>query len=192
MILMKDIVREGKQVLKDKAEEVKIPLSEEDKNTICEMMNYLYDSCDEETCAKYDLRPGVGLAAPQIGVSKRMFVMAAYDEKDHYFEMAIINPKIVSYSDELTYLPTGEGCLSVDREVKGYIHRPKKIKVTGYVYDFDKHEAFFKTIILKNYLAVVFGHEYDHLNGILFVDRINKQNPFYIPENSKPIKFREN
>ena len=74
MILMKDIVREGNVVLKQVAKEVELPLSLEDKETICEMMNYLYDSCDEETCKEYDLRPGVGLAAPQIGVSKRMFV----------------------------------------------------------------------------------------------------------------------
>lgn len=191
MILMKDIVREGKQVLKDKATEVTIPLSVEDKNTIIEMMNYLYNSCDDEIAKKYGLRAGVGLAAPQIGVSKRMFVMAAYDEKNHYFEMAIINPKIVSYSDELTYLPGGEGCLSVDREVKGLIHRPKKIRVQGYVYDFEKNEAVLKTIVLKGYLAVVFGHEFDHLNGILFVDRVNKENPFFVPENSKPIKFKD-
>ena len=190
MILMKDIVREGKQVLKDKAELVSLPLSDIDKQTIVEMMNYLYDSCDEEIAAKYGLRAGVGLAAPQIGVSKRMFVMAAYDEKGNFFEMAIINPKIISYSDELTYLPGGEGCLSVDREVQGLIHRPKKIKVQGYVYDFEKNDVVLKTISLKGYLAVVFGHEFDHLNGILFVDRINKENPFFVPENSKPIKFK--
>ena len=105
--------------------------------------------------------------------------------------MVFINPKIVSYSDELTYLPGGEGCLSVDREVKGLIHRPKKIKVQGYVYDFEKNEAVLKTVVLKGYLAVVFGHEFDHLNGILFVDRVNKENPFFVPENSKPIKFKE-
>ena len=189
MILMKDIVREGNVVLKQVAKEVELPLSLEDKETICEMMNDLYDSCDEETCKEYDLRPGVGLAAPQIGVSKRMFVIAAPNEKGQFFELAIINPKIISYSDELTYLPGGEGCLSVDREVTGLIHRPYKIRVQGYVYDFDKNDAILQTFTLKGYLAVVFGHEFDHVNGTLFVDRINKDNPFFVPENSKPIKF---
>ena len=44
--------------------------------------------------------------------------------------------------------------------------------------------------VLKNYIAVVFQHEYDHLNGILFYDHINKDNPMYVPENSTPIKFK--
>ena len=45
------------------------------------------------------------------------------------------------------------------------------------------------TLRLKGYIAIVFQHEYDHLLGTLFVDRINKENPFFIPENSKPIVF---
>ena len=57
--------------------------------------------------------------------------------------------------------------------------------------NFEKNEAVLKTVVLKGYLAVVFGHEFDHLNGILFVDRVNKENPFFVPENSKPIKFKE-
>ena len=44
-------------------------------------------------------------------------------------------------------------------------------------------------IKLKGYAAVVFQHEYDHLDGILFPERINKENPFYIPKNAKPIIF---
>ena len=56
--------------------------------------------------------------------------------------------------------------------------------------DFEKNDAFLQTLVLRGYLAVVFGHEYDHLNGTLFVDRINKANPFFVPENSKPIKFK--
>ena len=50
----------------------------------------------------------------------------------------VINPEILEKSVEMVYLPGGEGCLSVDREVSGLIHRPYKIRVQGYVYDFDK------------------------------------------------------
>ena len=60
------------------------------------------------------------------------------------------------------------------------------------MYDFEKNEFVLKTISFSGYLAVVFQHEYDHLNGILFYDHINKENPFFVPENSKPIKFEEN
>jgi len=189
MLLMKDIVREGKKVLSDIATEVEVPVSNEIKQTLKNMMEYLHNSCDEETAEKYQLRAGVGLAAPQIGVSKRMFVMASTDEKGNYFEKAIINPKFISYSDELTFLPQGEGCLSVDREVKGLVMRPNKIKVKALVYDIEKDEIKEEIISLKGYLSIVFNHEYDHLNGILFTNRINKENPFYIPENAKPVKF---
>lgn len=190
MLLMKDIVREGAKVLKEKAVDVNLPLSKEDEKTILEMREYLYNSCDEEIAKKYKLRAGVGLAAPQIGVSKKIIAIVSPDESGNMHEMLLVNPKIISYSDELTYLKSGEGCLSVDRNVEGYIHRPKKIKVQTYLYE--NGQLVSKVIKLKGYLAIVFGHEFDHLNGILFVDRINKENPFYIPENSTPVVFKEN
>ena len=99
----------------------------------------------------------------------------------------MINPKLVSYSEEKTYLDCGEGCLSVDREVHGYVHRAKRVTVDTYLYSKDGLKQV--RLRLKNYLAVIFQHEYDHLNGILFVDRINKNNPFEILPNSTPIKF---
>lgn len=188
MLLMKDIVREGSKVLKEKASEVSIPLSKEDKKSLIEMREYLYNSCDEEIAKKYKLRAGVGLAAPQIGLSKRMLAIVSPDESGNMHELIMVNPKIISYSDELTYLTGGEGCLSVDRNVEGYVHRPKKVTIQTYLYENGK--LILKTLKLKGYLAVVFGHEFDHLNGILFVDKINKANPFYIPANSHPVVFK--
>lgn len=189
MITMKDIIREGNPILKQKSQDVTIPLSQEDENTIIEMMEYVYNSCDPEMNEKYDLRPAVGLAAPQIGILKKMIAIVSPDEKGNEHEFAIINPKLISYSDELTYLPGGEGCLSVDRACDAYIHRPARVTFEAYLYDFETRQVEKKRIKLKGYLAVVFQHEYDHLNGILFVDRANNLDPKFIPENSKPIKF---
>ena len=118
-----------------------------------------------------------------------MFCIQAYDEKGYFHHYCVINPKIISHSEALTYLDTGEGCLSVDRDVKGLIFRPKKIKANCFLYDFETNELAETTLTLSGYIAVVFQHEYDHLDGTLFVDRINKENPFFIPENARPIKF---
>ncbi len=187
MILMKDITREGNPVLKQKCVDVKLPLSNEDEKIIKDMIEYIVNSQDDELAKKYGLRPGVGLAAPQIGINKKMLVILSYDEngKLHFYPM--INPKLISYSEEKTYLDCGEGCLSVDREVNGFVHRAKKVTVETFLYSEEglKHIR----LRLKNYLAIIFQHEYDHLNGILFVDRINKNNPFEIVPNSTPVKF---
>jgi peptide deformylase len=114
--------------------------------------------------------------------------MRDYDENNQLHHYMMINPKIISYSDELTYLPGGEGCLSVDREVVGLVHRPRKVTVKTYLYE--NGEVKEVTLRLKDYIAIVFQHEYDHLNGILFVDRINKDFPLNVPENSTPVRFK--
>ncbi len=187
MLTMKDILREGNQVLKNKSVDVEIPLSKENKETIEEMIEYIFNSIDPEISEKYNLRPAVGLAAPQIGKNIKMLVMNCDDERgnNHFYPM--INPKIVSYSEEQTYLPNGEGCLSVDRNVEGLIHRAKRVTVETYLYD--NGNLVNVKLRLRGYPAVVFQHEYDHLNGILFVDHINKDKPFFVPSNSTPIEF---
>lgn len=189
MLLYKDIVKVGNEVLRMKATDVEIPLNDEDKNALIQMQEYLMNGYNEEFSKKHDIRPGVGIAAPQIGISKKMFVIMAYDEDGCFHNYCVINPKIISHSEELTYLETGEGCLSVDENHRGYIHRYKRLKANCYLYDFEKDELIKAVLSLKNYLAVVFQHEYDHLFGILFFDHIDKINPFFIPENSKPVSF---
>ncbi len=188
MLLMTDIIREGNPKLNEKAHDVTLPLSSEDEDILLSMIEYIDNSIDEEIASTYHLRPAVGLAAPQIGVLKKMIAIYATDEhgEDHFY--AMVNPKLISYSDELTYLTTGEGCLSVDRDVEGYVHRPRTIRVSTYLYDDGKLKQ--AVLRLKGYMAVVFQHEYDHLNGILFPERINKENPLYIPVNSVPIVFK--
>ena len=195
MLLYKDILLESfdkEKILKQKAVDVEIPLSNEDINNINLMNEYLMNGYDEDFEFKEDIRPGVGIAAPQIGIAKKYFCIATYDEKGNFHNYCFVNPKIISHSEELTYLETGEGCLSVSDIHKGYIHRYKKIKVRSYIYDFLKGTFTQDVMELKGYLAVVFQHEYDHLFGTLFYDKINKDNPFYIPNNSHPVKFKEN
>lgn len=188
MILMKDIIREGNPILNQKAKNVDVPVKKEDKELLISMLEYVRNSVDEEIQKKYDLKPSVGLAAPQLGISKRMLAISAVDEKGELHEYAIMNPKILAYSEELAYLDTGEGCLSVDREVEGYVFRRKRITFKAIFLENGKLVE--KQIKLRGYLAVVFQHEYDHLDGILFPDRINKDNPFFVPKNASKIEFK--
>lgn len=189
MILMKDILKEGNPILREKCEEIVLPLSKDEEKAIQDMIEYLRNSQDEELSKKYGIRPGVGLAAPQIGINKKMLVILSYDEEGKLHFYSMINPKLISYSEEKTYLEGGEGCLSVDRNVKGLVHRAKRVTVETYLYT--ENKLLHVRLRLKGYIAVIFQHEYDHLNGILFVDRINKNNPFEIVTNSTPIQFKD-
>lgn len=182
MITMSDIVREGNPVLKQNAAEVPVPPSQEDKETLEEMLQFVINSQDEEIAEKYGLRAGVGIAAPQIGISKRMIAVHFHDFDEKLYSYALFNPKIISHSVELTYLASGEGCLSVDREIPGYVPRYARITVRGT--DIEGNNV---KLRLKGYSAIVFQHEIDHINGIMFYDRINKEDPFYVPENAKPV-----
>lgn len=182
MITMKDIVREGNQILHQPTQEVTVPPSEEDKETLICMINFLKNSQDPDLSKKYKLRAGVGLSANQIGLNKRMFAAYLTDEKGKEHEYTLINPKIISHSVSMIYLPQSEGCLSVDRDIKGYVPRYERIKVKGI--NLEGEEAVLK---LSGYASIVIQHEIDHLNGIMFYDRINKENPFKLPENSKSL-----
>lgn len=189
MLLYENIVKEDDPVLRKKASLVEVPVSKETIDTLKLMDEYLTNSYDMDIVKKYNLRPGVGIAAPQIGVSKRMFCIQAEDEKGDFHHLVVVNPKIISESEQLTYLPNGEGCLSVDRDTKGLVMRHKKIKARCLLYDFESQEFKEQTITLTGYLAIVFQHEYDHLDGILFVDKINQENPFFVPSNAKQLEF---
>ncbi|MBA4537902.1 peptide deformylase [Bacillus aquiflavi] len=183
MITMDDIIRDGHPTLRKVAEKVALPPSEEDKNILASLVQYLLHSQDAKIAEKYGLRPGVGLAAPQINVSKRMIAVHAHDEKEKLHSYALFNPRIVSHSVERTYLTSGEGCLSVDENIPGYVPRYARITVKG----FDENGAEVK-LRLKGFLAIVFQHEIDHLNGIMFYDHIDKQHPLKPIENAIPLE----
>ncbi|RSK26866.1 peptide deformylase [Bacillus sp. HMF5848] len=182
MILMKDIIKEGHPSLRMTANQVILPASEQDKQTLKNMHDYVINSQDPEIAEKYGLRPGIGLAAPQINVLKRMIAVHVTDENDKLYSYALFNPKIVSHSVEKTYLSTGEGCLSVDRDVPGYVPRYARVTVKGTTLDGKEVQ-----LRLKGLAAIVFQHEIDHLNGIMFYDHINKDNPFTEPDNATPF-----
>lgn len=184
IIKMKDIVREGHPMLRTVTEEVRVPISEEDRETLVCMLQFVKNSQDPILAKKYKLREGVGLSANQIGLNKRMFVMYFEDAKGKLYELAIINPRIISHSAAMTYLPQGEGCLSVDRDVKGYVPRYERIKVKAI--DINGQEL---QLRLKGLAAIVFQHELDHLNGIMFYDHIHPEHPFKLPENVEIKSF---
>ncbi|MFC2950256.1 peptide deformylase [Virgibacillus sediminis] len=183
MITMKDIVREGHPALTKVSQEVDIPLSHEDKALLEEMIQFLKNSQNEEVAAKYNLRAGVGIAAPQLGINKKLMAIHFEDENGKLYSYGLANPKIVSHSVGKAYLAGGEGCLSVDRQVEGYV--PRHARITLKATDMDNNPV---NLRLKGYPSIVFQHEVDHLNGIMFYDHINKDDPFEVPDNARPIE----
>ena len=167
------ILDEKNKILHQKSKAVTFPVSESDRKLAIDTITYLKMSQNEELAEKYNLRAGMGMAFPQLGLLKRIFVIALVREDGTTEEHIICNPKIISQSEEMIYVGEGEGCLSVNREVEGIV--PRHARVTVKYYDFDGNE---KTIRVREDIAVAFQHEIDHLNGILFVDRIDKKNPY--------------
>ena len=170
---MRDILDEKEKILHTKSEEVTLPLTKEDKKTIKDMIEMLTNSQIPELSEKYHLRPGMGLAAIQLGIPKRYFVVVHEYEPGKFDNYVLINPKIVSTSEEMIYVGEGEGCLSVNRPVEGIV--PRHARVTLEAYDEDGNKI---RVRGREELAIAFQHELDHLNGILFVDKIDKNNPF--------------
>ncbi|GAA0484204.1 peptide deformylase [Alkalibacterium indicireducens] len=181
MLTMKDVIREGHPTLRQIAETIEFPLDPEVKSLAEDMLQFLKNSQDPDLAEKYELRPGVGIAAPQVDVSKRLIAVhvPSADEEDSTLEFSavMINPKIISHSVQQTCLSDGEGCLSVDREVPGYVPRHKRIKVDYFDLDGKK-----QSIRLRDFPAIVVQHEIDHLNGIMFYDRIDPENPLALPD----------
>ncbi|GGG14622.1 peptide deformylase [Paenibacillus aceti] len=177
IIMMDDIVREGAPILRTVTEPVSIPPTEEDREEMASMMLFLKNSQDPELSKKYKLRAGVGLSANQIGLNKRMFAALLTDNDGNDREIALFNPKIVSTSVSMTYLPESEGCLSVDRAIQGFVPRYEKVTVKAY-----NSEGKELKLRFKGFDAIVIQHEMDHLNGIMFYDHINSENPFKLPE----------
>lgn len=113
--------------------------------------------------------PGVGLAAPQVDVSQRVIVVEFGDEEDEEVPpklYVVINPEIVRASQG-TVIGV-EGCLSIP-EIVGEVERSKEVTVKG----LNRHGQPLK-VKARGWLARIFQHEVDHLDGVLFVDRTDK------------------
>jgi peptide deformylase len=113
---------------------------------------------------------GIGLAAPQAGLLKRAFVIdtspfSKDDQSIHPFEQIFINPQIISQSADKNYYE--EGCLSIPGIFEEVL-RPEKIAVRYFDVNFNLIEE-----ELNGIKARIFQHEFDHLDGILFIDKVN-------------------
>lgn len=171
------------KILHTISKEVTFPLDEDTKKLIYDSIRLLELSQDDDIALKYHLRAGMGLAFIQMGIPKRIFVIANKDDETGEFEEhIIINPKIISQSEELIFVGEGEGCLSVNRPVDGIVPRHARINVEYYDIDGNK-----KQVRVREEIAIAFQHEIDHLNGILFVDKIDSKNPFKDKEKMREI-----
>lgn len=181
MLKTTDILDEKDKRLRMVSKEVTFPLTKEDKRNIKLMEEYLTNSQIENLAEKYDLRPGMGMSAVQIGVLKR-YIVIVLEVEDGFESYVVINPKIVSNSEERVYVDGGEGCLSINREIEGIVPRYARVTVVGQ----DMNGRNIK-IRAREELAIAFQHEIDHLNGILFIDKIDKKNPFKDIEKCRAI-----
>ena len=167
------ILDEKNKLLHTISKDATFPVSKEIRKLCNDTIKYLKMSQDEEIAEEYNLRAGMGMALVQLGKPIRIFVIANEKEDNEFEEYIIVNPKIISQSEELIYVGEGEGCLSVNREVEGIV--PRHARITIKAYDTDGKEF---TLRVREELSIAFQHEIDHLNGILFVDRIDKKDPF--------------
>lgn len=143
-----DVKKYGTEVLREIAKEVEV-IDDEIREILNNMVETMYAT------------KGVGLAAPQVGISKRMFVC----DKGDGVVKKVINPKITPIGDEIAECE--EGCLSVPGIYKN-VKRPAKIKVE---YLNENGEEVVEE--LDDFLAIIMQHENDHLDGILFVDKVS-------------------
>ena len=169
-----NILDEKDKRLRTISKDATFPLSKEYKKLIQQSIDELTYSQIEEYAEKYNLRPGMGLAFPQLGINERIIIIVHEVEEGIFDNYVFINPKIVSYSEEMIAADVGEGCLSVNRDVDGHIPRYARVTVEGFDEDGNKIK-----VRAREELSIAFQHEIDHLNGILFYDRIDKNKPFY-------------
>lgn len=146
----------GDPVLHERAREVEV-FDQELRDLVADMFETM------------DAAPGVGLAAPQVGVGLRVFVYSYPDEQDRPRRGVIINPELSHQAIDPSPADEdedSEGCLSFPGE-RFPIRRGETVKVTGV--DLDKQPV---SIEAEGWFARIFQHEFDHLNGIIYVDKL--------------------
>ncbi|NLB49258.1 MAG: peptide deformylase, partial [Erysipelotrichia bacterium] len=148
------ILKDTHKSLRERSVDVHMPLSHEYEKTLNLMSRFLKESQSENS----KVRAGVGLAAPQIGINKRMFVIYL-EHEGKLINLQLVNPKIIETSAKKCYLKNGEGCLSVDERRPGLVHRHYRIKIKAYNAVNKKEEE----LTFTGYPAIVIQHEYDHL-----------------------------
>ena len=176
------IIKDTNPIMRKRSLPVSLPLSNEDRDILDSMLDHLKKSQDPEYSKKHNIRPGVGLAAIQIGLLKRMFCVYI-DTGDEIVQYQLVNPVIIESSLKKAALNGGEGCLSVPNEHKGYVHRHYKIKMKA----FDALTNEEVVLTASGYIAIVLQHEYDHLDGKFYYDHIDSKNPMLILPNEEII-----
>lgn len=176
------ILDEKDKRLHQVSKDVAFPLDDETKKLINDALDYLEMSQNEELAEKYDLRAGMGLSFCQIGILKRIFVISEDFGDGTFGRYIVINPKVLSHSEELIYVGEGEGCLSINRPTTGIVPRYARMKIKAFDENGDEY-----TIRVREDIAIAFQHELDHLEGILFTDKIDKNNPFKDKEKMREI-----
>jgi peptide deformylase len=174
------VLKDPAPLLREKSVPLHIPLKQKDLALAKRLLRYVHDSRDDEKALKYNLKPAVGIAAPQVGELVQLICVVAEDENDNEHEYLLANPKIISHSIQEAALSTGEGCLSIEDYKEGYVFRPARIKVRAY----DVLAEVEVEIKLSGFVAIVMQHEIDHLSGVLFYDHINQDNPWLKKENA--------
>lgn len=159
-----EIVHYGNPVLREKAEEV--PSNMDLNSFIDEMFDLMYKSA------------GIGLAAPQVGESLRFFIT----DFDGQSPMVFINPRIIERKGEKTAMD--EGCLSFPG-LGGQVIRPSQVIVEAE----NRERRPFK-LEASELLAKVIQHEYDHINGVLFIDRLETEEKEEIKSELKALATR--
>ncbi len=144
----------GDKILRKKVDKV----TEVDLKTI-ELIKNMFDTMKNAS--------GIGLAANQVGVNKSIFVIdiSPVEGYEEHRPTALINPEIVFYSPEKVVIE--EGCLSIP-DIRAEVERPETIKIKFQDSDLVEHE-----IEATDLLARVMQHEFDHLQGVLFTDKID-------------------
>ena len=150
---IKKILTVPDQILRKKSLPVE-DVNKEIKVLLKDMLETMYDA------------PGIGLAAIQIGVPKRLVVMDLSKNPEKKEPMFFINPEIISKSEKMSMYE--EGCLSIPNQF-AEIKRPSSCKV-----NFLDYNGKNKEINADGLLATCIQHEVDHLNGILFIDHLSK------------------
>ncbi len=146
------MVKYGSDVLREVAQPVE-EITDDIRQIVDDMLGTMYTS------------EGVGIAAPQIGISKRIIVVDVNPYDPSHKPIVLINPEIVEREGEVD---TEEGCLSVP-EISGTVKRSEKVTVEGLDLDGKKVR-----IEATELLARALQHEIDHINGVLFIDHLGR------------------
>ena len=155
------------------------PVLSTEAEQVGEVTDEIRDLMDRMLTLMYEA-PGVGLAAPQVGISKRIIVLDASRSENARNPIKLVNPEIVHREGEV---PSEEGCLSLP-DFTADIKRNETVTVTGLNENGDE-----VTYDADGILAIIFQHEIDHLDGVLLIDRVSRlKRDIYRRKRKKELK----